>query len=225
CDGDEKEILFALNEAVLGNMDETGAGCQADSDCSADKPYCDTATGVCKGCVQDSHCPTDLPYCNTDRGICHECNSNDDCDDGYFCADSNESSNAAHPDTCKPLNFSGIDLTNEEGVTETWHYSNEPMTWWDTQQACAAMNLRMPIWEEIASGFQGEWTGYSIIRPHVKTLYKLLTKSSTMTDRPFFPISDWRYLVLSDGFMPNWGGSLKNTNDGSDYIVFGVCKK
>ncbi|MBR4927369.1 MAG: hypothetical protein IKY98_03475, partial [Alphaproteobacteria bacterium] len=47
CDGDEKEILFALNEAVLGNMDETGAGCQADSDCSADKPYCDTATGVC----------------------------------------------------------------------------------------------------------------------------------------------------------------------------------
>ena len=211
---------------MAGFRDEESAGCQSDSDCSADKPYCDTATGVCKGCLQDSHCPTELPYCNTDSGICHECNSNDDCGTGYFCADSNESSKTAHADTCKPLNFSTIDLTNEEGITETWYYSNEPMTWWDTQHACAAMDLRMPKFLDLSTGENKEgWTIYWKIREHVKTLYKLLTKSSTMTDRPFIPITDKTFYLLSDGFIPNWGYPYKNQNDGSDHIIYGVCKE
>ncbi|MBR4927406.1 MAG: hypothetical protein IKY98_03665, partial [Alphaproteobacteria bacterium] len=195
CDGDEKEILFALNEAVLGNMDETGAGCQADSDCSADKPYCDTATGVC-----------------------HECVSNDDCGAGQFCADSNESASKATPYTCKSLNFSTVDLTNEEGVTETWHYSNEPMSWWDTKMACDAMDLRMPTLSELSSGDANSAGNYKIVRPHIKTLYNLIKKSNN----PSILITGCHTYLSIDGWMPNCNQKPYNLLTEPTY---GVCKE
>ena len=203
CDGGNKEMLFTLNEDVLTSLGDTEtAGCQSDSDCSSDKPFCDTT-----------------------KGVCHECVSNNDCGTGYFCGDSNESSYKATPYSCKELDFSTIELTNEEGVTETWHYSNEPMTWWDTQHACAAMNLRMPIWEDLSSGWTSFGNGrqYCTIRPHIITLYSLIKKPSKWIA---ISISDQRFYVYNDGFMTSSGDARKNeTKVRGEAYTFGVCKQ
>ena len=243
CEGSDKEMLFAMSPEILAGFNPdseeyvepegtetvsvpvvTKLECYSNADCRPKKPYCDN--GTCVECTQDSQCKADLPYCDTTNGVCHECESNADCDAGQFCADTNESKSSANPYTCKTLSFSTIELTNEEGVTETWHYSNDPMTWWDTNMACEAMNLRMPKFLELSTGEnQPGWSQYFYIREHVKTLYNLLTKSSAMTDRPYILISDKTLALLSDGYIPNWGSLPKNKNDGTMHIMYGVCKE
>ena len=186
CAGGNKDMLFALNEEVLANLpnndsdseDDTTTECKTNADCHTDKPFCEG--GKCKACAADEHCPSELKYCDTAKGVCHECISNDDCGAGQFCADTNESSTKANPYTCKNLSFSTIDLTNEEGVTETWHYSNEPITWWDTKMACDAMDLRMPTFLELSTGERSSTTlmGYYVVRPHIYTLFNLTSAYS-----------------------------------------------
>ena len=186
CEGGNKDMLFALNEDVLANLpnndsgseDDTTTECKTNADCHTDKPFCEG--GKCKACAADEHCPSELKYCDTAKGVCHECISNDDCGAGQFCADTNESSTKANPYTCKNLSFSTIDLTNEEGVTETWHYSNEPITWWDTKMACDAMDLRMPTFLELSTGERSSTTlmGYYVVRPHIYTLFNLTSAYS-----------------------------------------------
>ena len=242
CDNGDKDMLFALSPEILAGFNPDGEDyvepegtatvtpkpeCSSNADCRPEAPYCDN--GTCIQCNQDSHCPSNLPYCDTAKNVCHECVSNDDCDAGQFCADSNETESKAAPYTCKNLNFSSINLTNEEGVTETWHYSNEPMTWWDTKHACEAMNLRMTKWEDLSSGWTSFGNGfqYCYIRPHVKTLYGLFKKH---TGWNAVSISNQRLFVLNDGFMPNSGvangGYPRNKADLSTggLIIYGVCK-
>ncbi len=240
CDGGNKEMLFALSPEVLAsfnpdtNTDElegtativvTAQECYSNADCHVDKPFCEN--GTCIQCSEDSHCPNENPYCDTAKGICHECVSNEDCDAGQFCADSNESDSKATPYTCKTLNFSSIDLTNEEGITETWYYSNEQMSWWDTKMACEAMVSRMAKFLDLSTGEQKEgWpTGYRTIRPHVTQLYNIVdTTIDTNPAMPYFAVNDsWRFVLLKDGFIPN--SRPRNTIFVGYSPLFGICIK
>lgn len=214
---DKKTMLFALNDDVLGGGAQEGKMCESNLDCYPDKPFCDA--GVCKVCAQDSHCPSTLPRCDTQKGVCHECVSNDDCKDGYYCGDTNESPTKAKPYTCKRLNFSNIDLTNEENITETWYYSNEPMTWWDAKNACEAMDLRMPQFLEITTGENKPgWVQYFYVREHVKKLYSLLS------DRPRITISNYCRFLGYDGYTPNCNHENNVTGFPNHSTIYGVCK-
>ena len=235
CNGGNKEMLFALDESILNGFDNTNTDsestatvfeCSSNADCRPDAPYCDN--GTCIQCSQDSHCPSHLPYCDTAKKVCHECVSNDDCDVGQFCADTNENKSKATPYTCKALNFSTVELTNEEGVTETWHYSNEPISCWDTKKACEAMGSQIATFYDLSTGEQKEgWHSYHIIRPHIKPIYKLFNSSNVMaffatTRSEFGSYGDVCHLLEDGMFTCNRSGNEVKLGNSP---VYGVCKK
>ena len=243
CDGSDKEMLFALSPEILAGFNPDNEEyvelegtatlppqleCYSNADCSPDKPYCSN-NGTCIQCAQDSHCPSDSPYCDTTKNVCHECVSNDDCGAGQFCADTNENASKATPYTCKPLNFSTVELTNEEGITETWHYSNEPMSCWDTKKACEALSSQIATFYDLSTGEHKEgWpNSYHVVRPHIKPIYKLFNSSNVMA---FFATTRSEYgsygdvcHLLEDGmFTCNRSGNEVKLGNSP---VYGICKQ
>jgi clumping factor A len=58
-----------LGDGGVGGDGGTG-GCTKNSDCPADRPICDTATGECVGCRDDSDCAGPSFTCDIPSGIC-----------------------------------------------------------------------------------------------------------------------------------------------------------
>ena len=52
--------------------------CLSNSNCSGNKPICNTDVGACRACINNNECPGSLK-CNTGSGECVECLSNTDC--------------------------------------------------------------------------------------------------------------------------------------------------
>ncbi len=60
--------------------------CTGDAQCTGDRRFCNTATGVCMECRDNTHCTSGgSPYCETGSGQCVECLTNDNCDPDKVC--------------------------------------------------------------------------------------------------------------------------------------------
>ena len=137
CNGGDKEMLFSLNETILaGLVNKEDSKCQSDSDCSADKPYCDS-------------------------GTCLKCISHNNCGENEYCADMNQScTSATKGGGCKDLDFNAYTI---DGIT--YYVSNKTMSWWDNYNACEALSkkvgrtLSMITVQELATLADGSaWT-------------------------------------------------------------------
>ncbi|MGN1063646.1 MAG: hypothetical protein ACI4QM_04925, partial [Alphaproteobacteria bacterium] len=90
--------------------------------------------------------------CSNGECVAGGCSSNSDCTADFFCADTNESCESAHPSICQKINFTRRTITVND-TSETWYMSSAPMTWWDARSACEKIGKTMATVNELVSGY------------------------------------------------------------------------
>ncbi|MBR4927424.1 MAG: hypothetical protein IKY98_03760, partial [Alphaproteobacteria bacterium] len=101
--------------------------------------------------------------CNEGQCIPKGCTSNADCTEpGTYCASTNSSTEmrfqAGETGSCVPVNF-----IRKETNKETYYISNDLISWWDAEYACAAIgqNIKLLNIDELISDWDGELGYYS----------------------------------------------------------------
>ena len=107
---------------------------------------CQQACSACEICEAGKCIPIpENTSCITkdgDQGICindicevGHCNSNNDCSEGQYCADTNESEVQATPSMCTDM----PQMTAYKAGGKTYFLSDSPRSWWDANNICDAL--------------------------------------------------------------------------------------
>ncbi|MGN1063206.1 MAG: type II secretion system protein [Alphaproteobacteria bacterium] len=228
------------DNAVTVFFEKTGAGITCNPACG-DGEVCDK--GICVDeetqpgtsgpfCTLDDQCPecrlcngrecsSNQPNgtsctggtCSNGECVAGECSSNSDCAADFFCADTNESCESAHPSICQKMNFTRRTITLND-TSEVWYMSSGGMTWWDAQSACERLGKTMVTVDELVSDWSSPSTGGFTPTDRAQKLYDAFDSGAVWTSDDNGSC-DAFYVGLSSGNVRNYNRV--------GYILLALC--
>lgn len=161
----KEEECKEINTMEFGYDGFVKKGCSTSAECRGNTPVCNPNTGTCEPYPDDDACggcPSEKPYCDSATGVCGDCKYDSDCThlgDNYLCL--HHSSGATHLstyqsgyNTCKSIKI----LYSFEAGGVNWtkiHVNGGSPVYYDAQKACAHLNMRLPTLKELISNYQG----------------------------------------------------------------------
>ncbi|MGN1062794.1 MAG: hypothetical protein ACI4QM_00515, partial [Alphaproteobacteria bacterium] len=140
--------------------------------------------------------------CSDGECVAGGCSSNSDCATNFFCADTNESRESAHPSICQKLNFTRRTIT-VNGTSETWYMPSDQISWWDAQSACDKIGKTMVTVGELVSGWSGS-SGTFTRTERAQKLCDAIGGNLLVWTSDIVPSNSRPVVFLSDGYVFNY---------------------
>ncbi|MGN1063691.1 MAG: hypothetical protein ACI4QM_05160, partial [Alphaproteobacteria bacterium] len=144
-----------------------GPRCTSDDQCPECR-LCNSYMGECSS-RQPNGTSCTGGTCSNGECVAGGCSSNSDCATNFFCADTNESCESAHPSICQKLNFARKTIT-VNGTSEIWYMPSDCISWWDAKSACDKIGKTMVTVDELVNGWSGS-TGDFTLTERAQKLY------------------------------------------------------